>query len=56
MRIAAEVRKVIEGQTPGEVAASAAEVHTWTINLTISVGVCVMFSTLCTIKDLLRVT
>ena len=32
MRIAAEVRKVIEGQTRGKVAASAAEVHTWMIN------------------------
>ena len=56
MRIAAEVRKVLEGQTPGKVAASAAEVHTWTINPdNICWGLCDV-PTLRTIKDLLRIT
>ena len=32
MRIAAEVRKLVSSQTPGNVVASAAEVHTWMTN------------------------
>ena len=32
MRIAAEVRKVIQNQTPGKVVASVADVHTWMTN------------------------
>ena len=32
MRIAAEVRKLVSSQTPGNVVASPVEVHTWMIN------------------------
>ena len=55
MRIAAEVRKVIEGQTRGKVAASAAEVHTWTINPDNICWGLHHVPTLRTIKDLLRI-
>ena len=32
MRVAAEVRKLVSSQTPGNRVASAAEVHTWMVN------------------------
>ena len=54
MRIAAEVRKVIVSQTPGKVAASATDVHTWMTNPDNIRWGLYHVPTLRTVKDLLR--
>ena len=54
MRIAAAVRTLIESQSPGKVAASAAEVHTWMLNPDNIRWGLYHTPTLRTVKDLLR--
>ena len=54
MRIAAEVRKLIESESPGKLAASADEVHTWMKNPDNIRWGLYHVPTLRTVKDLLR--
>lgn len=54
MRIAAEVRKLIESQSPGKLAASAHDVHTWMKNPDNIRWGLYHVPTLRTVKDLLR--